>query len=114
MLLVSLARLQHKHAQYKEATTKMQRRQEEVLRETQDQVVQLGRRILKTEEDARRLKTRDHVRQIEARVQALEDVAKKTEGAKTSEAPGPPESFDPNASAHQARELGQVKAEFKG
>ena len=61
VLLESLARLQEEHAQYKGATTNTQRRHEEVLRETQDKVVQLGMRILNTEEDSRGLKTRDRV-----------------------------------------------------
>ena len=51
VLLQSRARLEHEHAPYKGATTNTQRRKEEVLRETQDRVVQLGMRILKTEED---------------------------------------------------------------
>ena len=113
-LLESLARLEQEQAEYKRATTNTQRRHEEVLRETQDQVVQLGLRILKTEEDSRGLKTRDQVGQIEARVQALEDLAKETEGPKTSPAPGPPEGFDPNAVAQLAWELGQVKSCFEG
>ena len=110
MLLESLARREHEHAQYKEATTNTQRRQEEVLRETQEQVVELGVRILKTEEDSRGLKTLDHVGQIEARVQALEDLAKTTEGPKISPAPGPPKGFDQNAVAHLERELVQKKS----
>ena len=57
VLLESLARLEHEHAQYKGATTNTQRRHEEVLRETQDLVVQLGIRILKTEQDSIGLKT---------------------------------------------------------
>ena len=114
VLLESVARLQHEQAQYKGTTTNMQRLQEEVLRETQDQVPQLGMRILKTEEDSRGLKTLDHLGQIEARVQALEDLAKKTEGPKTSPAPGPPEGFDRNAIAHLERELLQVKSYFEG
>ena len=93
MLLESLARLDQQHAQYKGATTNTQRRQEEVLREIQDQVVELSIEILKTEEDSGGLKTRDLVGQIEARVPALEDRAKKTEGPKTSQAPVPPEGF---------------------
>ena len=76
MLLQSLAEPKQEYAVYKGATTNTQRRQEEVLRETQDQVVQLGTRILTTEDDSRGLKTLDHVGQIEARVQALEDLAK--------------------------------------
>ena len=114
VLLESQARLEHEHAQYKGATTNTQRRQEEVPRETQDQVVQLGMRILKTEEDSRGLNTRDQVGQIEARVQALENVAKKTESPRTSSVPGLPEGFDPNAVAHLAREIGQVKSYFDG
>ena len=114
VLLESLARLEHEHAQYKGATINTQRRQEEVLRETQDQVVQLGMRILKTEKESRGLKTGDHVAQIEARVQALEDQAKKTEGLKTSPAPRPPEDFYPNAVAHLERELVRVKWYFEG
>ena len=81
---------------------------------TQDQVLQLGLRILKTEEDPRGLKGPDQVGQIEARVQALEDLTSKTEGPKTSPAPGPPEGFDPNAVAHLAWELGQVKFYSEG
>ena len=100
VLLESLARLEQEHAHYKGAATNPQRRQEEVVRETQDQVVQLGMRILKTEEDSRGLKTRYHVCQIEARVQAMEDLAKNTEGLKTSPAPGLPEGIDGNAVAH--------------
>ena len=38
----------------------------------------------------------------------------KTEGPKTSPAPGPPEGFDPNAIAHLAWELGQVKTYLEG
>ena len=97
VLLESLARLEQGSAQYKGATTNAQRRQEEALRATQDQFVQLGMRILKTEENSRGLKTLDHVGQIEARVQALEDLAKKTDGPKASPAQGPPEAFDRNA-----------------
>ena len=114
VLLESLARLEQEHAQYKGATTNTQRGQEEVLRENQDQVVQLGIKILKTEEDSRGLRTRDLVGQREARVQALEDLAKKTESPETSPAPGPPEEFDPNAIAHLAWDLGQVKTYFDG
>ena len=66
-------------------------------------------RILKTEESSRGLKTRDQVGQTEARVQPLEDLMTKTEGRKTSPAPGAPEGFDPNAVAHLAWQLGQVK-----
>ena len=51
VLLQSRAGLEHEHAPYKGATTNTQRRQEEVFRETQDRVVQLGMRILKSEED---------------------------------------------------------------
>ena len=94
VLLESLTRLEHQHAQYKGPATNTQRRQEEVPRETQDQVVQLGMRILKTEEDSRGLKTRHQVNQIEARVQAFGDLAKKTEGPKTSPARGLPEGCD--------------------
>ena len=112
--LESLARLEQEHAQYKEAITNMQRRHEEVLRETQDQVVQLGMGILKTEEDSIGLKIRDQVGQIEARVRALEDLAKKTEGQRTSPAPGLPEGFDQNAVAHLEGELVQVKPYFEG
>ena len=57
VLLESLARLEHEHAQYKGASTNTQRRHEEVLRETEDQVVQLGMGILKTEDNSRGLKT---------------------------------------------------------
>ena len=114
VLLESLARFEQEHAQYKGATTNTHRRQEEALRETQDQVVQLRMRILETEEDSGGLKTRDQVGQIEARLQVLEDLAKKTEGPKTSPAPGPPEGFDPNAVAHVAWELVQVKLYFEG
>ena len=114
VLLASLARLEQEHTQYKGGTTSTQRRHQEVLSETQDLVIQLGMRILKTEEDSRGLKTRDHVGQLEVRVQALEDLAKNTEGPKTSPAPGPLEDFDPNAVAHLARELGQVKSYFEG
>ena len=88
VLLEWLARLEQEHAQYKGATTNTQRRQEEVFRETHDQVVQVGMRILKIEEDSRGLRTRDHVGQKEARIQALEDLTKKTEGPKTYRAPG--------------------------
>ena len=49
VLLKSLARLEQEHAQYKGATTNTQRLREEVLRETQHQVIQLGKRILRTE-----------------------------------------------------------------
>ena len=114
VLLESKARLEQEHAQYNGATTNAQRRHEEVLRETQNQVVQLGLRILKTKEDSRGLKTRDQVGQIEARVRALENLAKKSEGPKTSSASGPPEGLDPNAVAHLAWELGQVKLYFEG
>ena len=114
VLLESQARLEHKHAQYKGATTNMQLRQEEVLKETQDQVFQLRVRILKTEEDSRGLKTLDHVGQIETRVQALQDLAKKTEGPKTSPAQRPPEGFVRNAVAHPEGELVQVKSYFEG
>ena len=113
VLLESLVRLGQEQAQYKGATTNTQLRHEEILRDPQDQVVQLGLRILKAEEDSRGLKTRNQVSQIEARVQALEDLAKKTEGPKTSTAPGPPQGFDPNAVAHLAWELGQVKSYFE-
>ena len=106
--------LNRKHAQYKGATTNTQRRHVEVLRETQDQVIQLPMGVLKTEEDSRELNTRDRVGQIEARAQALGDLAKKTEGPKTSPAPGPPEGFAPNAVAHLACKLGQVKSDFEG
>ena len=112
VLLESLARLEQEQAQYKGATTNTQQRHEEVLRETQDQVVQLGLRMLKTEEDSEGLKTRDQVGQREARVQALQDLAKKTEGPETSPAPGPPEDVDPHAIAHLPWELGQVKSYF--
>ena len=44
----------------------------------------------------------------------MEDLAQKTEALRTSSAPGPPEGFDPNAVAHLARELGQVKSYFEG
>ena len=104
----SLARLEQEQAQYKGATTETQRHHEKVLRETRDQVVQLGLRILKTREDSRGLKTRDQVGQKEARVHALEDLAQKTEDPQTSPA------FDPNAVAHVASELGQVKSYFEG
>ena len=114
VLLESLSRLEQEHAQYKGATTDTRRCHEEVLRETQDQVVQLGMRILKTEEDSRELKTRDQVGQIEARVQALEDVARKIEGLKTSPAPGPLEGFDRNDLAHLEGELVQLKSYFEG
>ena len=114
VLLESLARLEQKDAQYKRAATNRQRRQEEVLRESQDQVVQLGMRILKTEEDSRGLKTRDHVGQIEARVQVLQDLAKKTEGPKTGPAPGPPQGYDESAVAYLESELVQVKSYFEG
>ena len=114
VLLESLARLEHEPAKYRGATTNTQRRQQEVLRETQDQVVQLAVRILETEDDRRGLKTLDHVGQIEARLQALEDPAKTTEGPKTSPAPGPPESLDQNAVAYLERELGQVKSYLEG
>ena len=110
VLLEALARIEQEHAQYKGATINTQRRNEEVLRETQDQFVQLGMRILKTEEDSRGLKTRDHVGQLEVRVQALEDLAKNTEGPKTSPAPGPPEKLSPKhlcSSGKRAR-AGQV------
>ena len=113
VLLESLARLEEEHALYKGATTNTQRRQEEVLRETQDQVVQLGMRILKTEDDSRGRKTQDQVGQMEMRVQALEDLAKRTEGPKTSCAPGPPKGFDKNAVTHLARELGQASSYFE-
>ena len=102
VLLQSGARLEHEEAQYKGATTNTQCRREEVLRETQDQVVQLGLRILKAEEDSRGLKTRDQVGQLEARGKDLEDLAKKTEGRKTSPAPGLPEGFNTNAVAYLA------------
>ena len=114
LILESLARLEQEQAQYKGATTNTQRCHEEVLRETQEQVVQLGLRILKTDENSSGLKSRDQVGQIEARVRALEDLAKKTEGPKTSAAPGPPEGFDRNAVAHLAWELGKVKSYFEG
>ena len=114
VLLESLARREQEQAQYKGATTNMQRRQEEVLRETQDQVVQLQMRILKTEKESRGIKTLDHVCQIEVRVQALEDLAKKTDGPKTSPDPGPPEGFDRNARAHLEGELVQVNSYFEG
>ena len=114
VLLESLARLEQEQAQYKGATTNTQRRQEEVLRETQDQVVQLGVRILKTEDDPRGLKTLDHVGHIEAPLQALEDPARTTEGPRTSPAPGPPESLDRNAVAYLEREVGQVESYFEG
>ena len=93
VLLEVLARIEQEYAQYKGATTNTQRRHEEVLRETQDQVFQLGMRILKTEEDSRGLKTRDNVGQLEVRVQALEDLAKKTEGPKTSPVQGRPKAL---------------------
>ena len=114
VLLEPLARLEHEHAQYKGATTNTERNQEEVLRETQDQVDQLGMRILKNEEDSRGLMTRDHNGQIEARVQALKDLAKKTEGPKISPARGQHEGFDRNAVAHLEGELVQVKFVFPG
>ena len=114
VLLEALARIEQEQAQYKGATTNTLRRHEEVLRETEDQAVQLGMRILKTEEDSRGLKTRDKVGQLEVRVQALEGLAQNIEGRKTSPAPGPPECFDANAVAHLARELGQVKSYFEG
>ena len=113
VLLESLARLEQEYAQCKGATTNTQRRHEEVLRETQDKVVQLGTKILKTEEDSRGLKTRGHICQLELRVQALESLAQNIEGPKTSPAPGPPEGFDPRAVAHLARELGQVRLYFE-
>ena len=114
VLLETPARLEQKHVQYEGATTNTQRRREEVLRETQDQVVQVGMRILKTEKNLRGLKVRYHVGQIEARVQALEDLANKTEGPKTVPAPGPPVGFDANIIAHLERELLQVKSYFEG
>ena len=71
-------------------------------------------RILKTEEHSRGLKTRDHVGQLEARIKALEDLSRNTEGPKTSPAPGPPEGFHTNAVPHVERELVQVKLYFEG
>ena len=94
VLLESVARLEHEQTQYKGATTNTQQRHDKVLRETQDQVVRLGMRMRKIEEDSRGLKTRDDVGQIEIWVHALEDLAKKTEGLKTSPAPGQPEDFE--------------------
>ena len=114
MLLESLARLEQEHAQYKGATSNTQRRHEEVLRETQNQVVQLEMRILKTEEDSRGLKTGDHVGQLEARIQVWEGLGKNTEGPKTSPAPGPPEGFHTKAVPHVERELVQIKLYFEG
>ena len=61
VLLDSLARLEQEQAQYKGATTNTQRRHAKLLRETQDQVVRLRLRIVKTEEDSRGLKARDQV-----------------------------------------------------
>ena len=114
MLLEALARIEPEQAHYKGATTNTQRHHEEVLRETQDRVVQLEMRILKTGDDSRGLKSRDHVGQLELRVQALEDLAQNIEGLRTSPAPELPEGFDPNAVAHLARELGQVNSYFEG
>ena len=50
VLLEALARIEQEQAQYKGATTNTKRRHDEVLRETQDQVVQLGMRIQGTED----------------------------------------------------------------
>ena len=114
VFLEALARIEQEHAQYKGATTNTQQRHEEVLRETQEQVVHLGMRILKTEEDSRGLKTRDHIGQLEVQVQVLEGLAQNIEGPKTFPAPGAREGLDPNAVVHLARELGQVKLYLGG
>ena len=71
-------------------------------------------RILKTEEDSRGLKTRDHVGQLDVRIQVFEDLAKNTDGPKRSRAPQPPEGLDLNAVAHLERELVHVNSYFEG